>query len=236
MCLIDGSLIHHTLNAANVRTDAHGIVAGAARRLTIRNTEIHTFSGDAFQIDPGRAAPGWGDIVVEGCRFWLQPLPAAVNGFAAGVVPGENAIDTKASATLAACSADHPQQRVLWLSCRAHLKHGGAEHQGERRHRDRRRHHPFVGDRVPAAGAGARARAECCRSHGHDGRSLRGQHPGPSDLEQHLRARRDDAPSLRRPLRAASSTFATSRCSAPSSRRKAIGPWNLACRHRLSWT
>lgn len=98
--LIEGSLIHDALNAANGRTDAHGVVAGAARRLTIRNTEIHTFSGDAFQIDPGRSSPGWGDVLIEGCRFWLQPLPAPVNGFAAGVVPGENAIDTKSASTL----------------------------------------------------------------------------------------------------------------------------------------
>ena len=98
--MIDGSLIHHTLNAANGRTDAHGIVAGAARRLTIRNTEIHTFSGDAFQIDPGRASPGWGDVVIEGCRFWLQPLPAAVNGFAAGVVPGEKRSTPSRRATM----------------------------------------------------------------------------------------------------------------------------------------
>lgn len=93
--LIEGSLIHHALNAANGRTDAHGIVAGAARRLTIRDTEVHTFSGDAFQIDPGRSSSGWDDVVIEGCRFWLQPLGAPVNGFAAGVVPGENAVDTK---------------------------------------------------------------------------------------------------------------------------------------------
>jgi hypothetical protein len=86
--LIEGSLIHHALNATNGRSDAHGIVAGAARRLTIRNTEVHTFSGDAFQIDPGRSSAGWDDIVIEGCKFWLQPLPAPVNGFAAGVVPG----------------------------------------------------------------------------------------------------------------------------------------------------
>jgi hypothetical protein len=98
--LIEGSLIHHALNAANGRTDAHGVVAGSARRLTIRNTEIHTFSGDAFQIDPGRSAPGWDDVLIEGCRFWLQPLPAKVNGFAAGTVPGENAVDTKVGATL----------------------------------------------------------------------------------------------------------------------------------------
>jgi hypothetical protein len=98
--LIEDSLIHHALNAANGRTDAHGIVAGSARRLTIRNTEIHTFSGDAFQIDPGRSGPGWDDVLIEGCRFWLQPLPAAVNGFAAGVVPGENAVDTKVGSSL----------------------------------------------------------------------------------------------------------------------------------------
>ena len=97
--VIENSLVHHTLNAAGGRTDAHGIVVGAARRLTIRNTEVHTFSGDAFQIDPGRSSPGWGDVLIEGCRFWLQPLPAPVNGFAAGVVPGENAIDTKAGSS-----------------------------------------------------------------------------------------------------------------------------------------
>jgi hypothetical protein len=98
--LIEGSLIHHALDATGGRTDAHGIVAGAARRLTVRNTEVHTFSGDAFQIDPGRSAPGWDQVTIEGCRFWLQPLPAAVNGFAAGVVPGENAVDTKVGSTL----------------------------------------------------------------------------------------------------------------------------------------
>lgn len=92
---IEHSLVHHCLNAARGRTDAHGIVAGAARNLTIRSTEVHTFSGDAIQLDPGRAAPGWTNLRVEGCRLWLAPLPEAVNGFAAGVVPGENAIDTK---------------------------------------------------------------------------------------------------------------------------------------------
>jgi hypothetical protein len=37
---------------------------------------------------------------VERCRIWLAPLPHAENGFAAGAVPGENAIDTKANASL----------------------------------------------------------------------------------------------------------------------------------------
>lgn len=99
--LIENSLIHDALNAAGGRTDAHGIVGGAVRRLTIRNTEIHSFSGDAVQVDSGRAAPGWSDVLIEGCRFWLRPLPAATNGFPAGTVPGENAVDTKASSAFA---------------------------------------------------------------------------------------------------------------------------------------
>lgn len=98
--VIEGSLIHHALNPTNGRSDAHGIVGGAVRHLIIRNTEIHTFSGDAIQLDPGRSAPGWSDVLIEGCRLWLQPLPAAVNGFGAGVVPGENAVDTKANSGL----------------------------------------------------------------------------------------------------------------------------------------
>ncbi|HUE88999.1 MAG TPA: choice-of-anchor Q domain-containing protein [Vicinamibacterales bacterium] len=97
--LIEHSLIHHALNAAGGRTDAHGIVAGAVRNLTIRDTEIHTFSGDGVQVDPGRAAPGWSGVTIERARIWLEPLPAKTNGFAAGVVPGENAVDTKANAS-----------------------------------------------------------------------------------------------------------------------------------------
>jgi len=99
--LIVDSLIHHTLNAAGGRTDAHGIVAGAVHGLTIRNTEIHTFSGDAVQIDPSRSSPGWDDVRIEGCRLWLAPLPSAENGFPAGTVPGENAVDTKSSGSFA---------------------------------------------------------------------------------------------------------------------------------------
>jgi Calx-beta domain len=93
--LFDGALIHHCLNPRDGRTDAHGIAAGAVRNFTIRNTEIHTFSGDAVQLDPARRAPGWDLVTIEGCRFWLEPLPVKTHGFAAGVVPGENAIDTK---------------------------------------------------------------------------------------------------------------------------------------------
>jgi hypothetical protein len=97
--LIEGCLLHHALNANGGRTDAHGVAAGGVRNMTIRDTEIHTFSGDALQVDPGRAAPGWDMVLVEGSKMWLAPLPAPENGFAAGVVPGENAIDTKQAAT-----------------------------------------------------------------------------------------------------------------------------------------
>jgi hypothetical protein len=98
--LIEQCLIHHALNAAGGRTDAHGVVASAVRNLTIRDTDIHTFSGDGLQVDPGRLAPGWSDVTVERTRIWLEPLPTPQNGFAAGAVPGENAIDTKAASNL----------------------------------------------------------------------------------------------------------------------------------------
>ena len=96
--LIESSLIHHCLNwdtDLDVRDDAHGVTGGPVPDLTVRNTEIHTFSGDAIQFDSSRSSPGWDDIVVEGCTFWLEPLPSGVNGFPAGIEPGENAIDTK---------------------------------------------------------------------------------------------------------------------------------------------
>jgi hypothetical protein len=95
--LIEDSLIHHCLYPANGRSDAHGIVAGSVRDLTIRGTEIHTFSGDGIQLDPTRDAAGWDRVLVERCRIWLAPLAQAENGFASGTVPGENALDTKVS-------------------------------------------------------------------------------------------------------------------------------------------
>jgi hypothetical protein len=39
-------------------------------------------------------------VTIEGTRIWLAPLPGPANGFPAGIVPGENAIDTKAAASL----------------------------------------------------------------------------------------------------------------------------------------
>ncbi len=96
--VISESTIHHCLNAADGRTDAHGIAGASVRGLLIQNTKVHSFSGDAFQIDSGRTSPGWNNVVIEGSEFWLAPLPKAANGFSAGVVPGENAIDTKVRA------------------------------------------------------------------------------------------------------------------------------------------
>ncbi len=95
--LVEDSLIHHCLNPSNGRTDAHGLVAGAVRGLTVRGTEIHSFSGDAIQLNRTgtSVAAGWDDVLIERCRFWLAPLATAENGFAAGTVPGENALDTK---------------------------------------------------------------------------------------------------------------------------------------------
>jgi hypothetical protein len=94
--LIERSVIHRCLWwDGTARQDAHGIVAGAVHGLTIRDVEIHTFSGDGIQLDPGRALPGWDDVLVEDTRIWLAPLPAREAGFAAGAVPGENGIDTK---------------------------------------------------------------------------------------------------------------------------------------------
>jgi hypothetical protein len=93
--LIERALVHHCLNAAEGRTDAHAVVAGAIQNLTIRDSEFHTFSGDGLQLDPARAAPGWNHVTIERCLFWLAPLGEPENGFAVGTVPGENAIDTK---------------------------------------------------------------------------------------------------------------------------------------------
>ncbi len=101
---IDNSLIHNCMDAdtdncsdPSCQADAHGIVGGAVQGLLIRNTEIHTFSGDALQLDSDwRDAPRqWADVRVEGCTFWVAPLEAPLGGVAAGIVAAENAIDTK---------------------------------------------------------------------------------------------------------------------------------------------
>ena len=93
--LIEATSINRCLWWSGEREDAHGIVAGAVHGLTLRNVQISNFSGDGLQLDPSRSLPGWDDVLIEGSTFSLAPLAKAENGFAAGVVPGENGIDTK---------------------------------------------------------------------------------------------------------------------------------------------
>ncbi|HEV8712663.1 MAG TPA: right-handed parallel beta-helix repeat-containing protein, partial [Candidatus Binatia bacterium] len=92
---IGGCRIHHCLNWTAGRVDAHGITGSQVQDLVVQNTEIYAFTGDAIQFDPARACPGWDNILIQGCNFWLAPLPSSENGVPAGEVPGENAIDTK---------------------------------------------------------------------------------------------------------------------------------------------
>jgi hypothetical protein len=137
---IEDSLLHHALNSTGGRSDAHGIVAGPVQDLVVRNTEIHTFSGDAVQVDPGRSAPGWNRVLIDGCRFWLAPLDEAENGFAAGTVPGENAVDTKARPGLS-----------RWTP----VEYGRFQFERKRRSDARRRDGIRLGNRVPPARADA---------------------------------------------------------------------------------
>lgn len=78
------------------QTDSHGISASDFTGLTVRGCRIFRVSGDCIQADPGRDP--WDDLVIEGCELFTEPLPAARAGFSAGQSPGENALDTKASA------------------------------------------------------------------------------------------------------------------------------------------
>lgn len=99
--LIEHTNINHCLwwSSTTGRRDAHAIVAGPVRNLRLRHLDIHTFSGDGLQLDPGRLLPGWNDVTVEHTRFRLVPLPSPQNGFAQGMIPGENAVDTKTNAS-----------------------------------------------------------------------------------------------------------------------------------------
>jgi hypothetical protein len=92
--LIQDCLIHHMLAGSQTnQQDAHCIMATDFRNLTIRNTEAYC-SGDSVQVGTDRDR--WDNVVIEGCKFWTGPLPAAAAGFKKGESPGENALDTKA--------------------------------------------------------------------------------------------------------------------------------------------
>ena len=106
--LIENSNIHHCLRSErpncddkSCRIDAHGVAAGSVRGLTIRDTVIHSFSGDGIQIDADRLYPGWDRVQVERVRIRLEPLvydsvlPGTPLPFMENVVPGEDGVDTK---------------------------------------------------------------------------------------------------------------------------------------------
>lgn len=94
--LIEGSEIHHCLRwdpeTSSVR-DAHGITADSVEDLTIRDCDIHHFSGDAIQFSPGRQP--WDRVLVERTRMWISPLSKSLGNFRAGQLVGENAFDSK---------------------------------------------------------------------------------------------------------------------------------------------
>jgi hypothetical protein len=94
--IIEQSLIHHCLWYSSGPQLAHGIVTDAVHNLTIRATEVHSFSGDGIAIGAMRTAPGWDQVLIEDSSIWLAPLGSAENGFAAGAVPGDDAIHMSA--------------------------------------------------------------------------------------------------------------------------------------------
>ncbi len=90
--IVDRCKIYNALLMKNgKRDDAHGIVTEGVQNLIISNCEVFYVSGDALQFQYG----GWDNITVYNCKLWNGDLPEAIAGFAKGVNPGENAIDTK---------------------------------------------------------------------------------------------------------------------------------------------
>ena len=104
--LVENSLIHHCLQTQGglglAREDAHAISGGKLTNFTLRNSEVHTFSGDGFQADPNRDPAGLDNVLIEGCTFWVAPFSLAdsfgINGyenFGLGSTAAENVVDTK---------------------------------------------------------------------------------------------------------------------------------------------
>ncbi len=92
--LIEQSAIHHCLRwSGGGPSDAHGITGDAPTNLTVRDTEISFFSGDAFQFSPSRQF--WDKVLIERTRMWIAPLPEDAGDFKKGEVYGENAFDSK---------------------------------------------------------------------------------------------------------------------------------------------
>ena len=92
--LIEDCSIHHCLlwQGGEVQ-DAHGITGDAPTNITVRDSEIYYFSGDAIQLSPPREF--WDNLLVERTTMWIGPLPVTVGNFQAGEIYGENAFDSK---------------------------------------------------------------------------------------------------------------------------------------------
>jgi hypothetical protein len=91
--LIEQCSIHHCLLWDGGPADAHGITGDGPQKVTVRDSEIFLFSGDAIQISPPRDF--WDELLVERTTMWIGPLPEAAGSFSQGVVYGENAFDSK---------------------------------------------------------------------------------------------------------------------------------------------
>lgn len=99
--LIENCEIHHLLrkNSVGAMKDAHGITGSHQADLTVRHCDIHHTSGDGLQTDPdvtNRAGTKhWDQVLIEHTRIWTGPLEEDAGVYAAGELPGENAVDTK---------------------------------------------------------------------------------------------------------------------------------------------
>ena len=148
--LIEDCLIHHALNAANGRTDAHGIVAGAVRNLTIRDTEIHTFSGDGFQVDPGRLGAGMDERDGRRVPHLARAAACAGERFRRRRGSWRERHRHEGVEQPAAGDADDPRHDRLGIPRRADFEHGRLQPEGERERDRRPGDRVRLGNRVPA--------------------------------------------------------------------------------------
>ncbi len=92
--LIANSSIHHCVGTdEGVIADGHGVTGDSVFDLEIRDTEMYLFSGDAVQMSPPRLA--WDNLSIRRCTLWIGVLDEDAGIIRAGVVIGENALDTK---------------------------------------------------------------------------------------------------------------------------------------------
>ena len=108
------------------------------RDLTIRDTEIHTFSGDGVQVDPGAPAPGWDHVTIERVHIWLAPLPAPRTVSRPASCPAKTPSTPRRRAPSRARRLVVRDTIAPRFPRRAHRQHGGVQPQGVHgRHRGR---------------------------------------------------------------------------------------------------